>query len=178
MYNGQGRIPGGATGAAAPPSGNLTPREVIKITYFHLKIRAVLCLVRSVLYQYLPFAIPVTTTVKFYYRPISQFLQNTNNSYHLLTYQKLAAAGSSVWIKICTVLWTCINSGIDIMVWISFYYFITVQLPYFIIKNMPFICIWTAWKLKTGLRWIKDGEAFKMVKLRTLKPSTKLVVFI
>ena len=30
----QGRIQGGATGAAAPPSGNLTPRKAIKIMIF------------------------------------------------------------------------------------------------------------------------------------------------
>ena len=43
----QGRIQGGATGAAAPPSGNLTPRKAIKIMIFHLKIRAVFSLMSS-----------------------------------------------------------------------------------------------------------------------------------
>ena len=31
---GQGRVQGGATGAAAPPSGNLTPCKAIKIMIF------------------------------------------------------------------------------------------------------------------------------------------------
>ena len=30
------------------------------------------------------------------------------------------------------------------------------------------------WKLRNGLRWIKDGKAFKMEKLRNLKPHKKL----
>ena len=45
------------------------------------------------------FAIRNTTAVKFYYRPTSQFPQNTNNQYHLSE-----ISGSSVCIKICTVL--------------------------------------------------------------------------
>ena len=66
----QGRIQGGATGAAAPPPplGKFDAPHGYQNNYFHLKIRAVFSLISSEKCHITIFARPPATAMKFYYR--------------------------------------------------------------------------------------------------------------